>query len=178
MALGNALFGRLLLCRSGSRLRLGKAALEHFEQNGSALAIRAVEVGLMRELEADTVVLHPADGAFDGSAFAEMKIESLGDVRAQCRRDHRSAARQVHDLDLVILVAVADAAMLAVAGQPVLIARVLASGLLARNTDSAEALGLRLPRSLGGDEGRFARFGQLADRSGTHVHEGGLPENR
>ena len=56
----------------------------------------------MGELEADAAVAHPAHGTFDGPVIAKVQRDPVPDERLERPGDHRSAAREVDQLDLEV----------------------------------------------------------------------------
>src|SRR6185437_5738979 len=72
-----------------------------------------VQASLVGELESDAPVAQPADRAFDGSMLTKVKIDAVPKHRAERAANHCAAARQIDQLDVIILTFVRDFCTLA-----------------------------------------------------------------
>src|SRR5262249_22428678 len=94
-----ALAGSLFSLRAGVRRDLGKVTLDCLEQHGVTLGWVAADLGLVRELKADSVALYPAHHTFDGTAVVELQLGFLPEFQRQIGADHGTTARQVDQVD-------------------------------------------------------------------------------
>src|SRR6185437_9822744 len=126
-----------------------EGALDDGAEDGRDLVGRPVQPSFVGELEADAVVLDPADGAFDRPVITEMKVHSVPQHGLKRAGDHRPAAGKIDQLDRAIGTVVSDARRLAGKPVAVFIAVVSGSAHLARNPDGFQAVRPGTPLVLG-----------------------------
>ena len=136
-------------------LEIGKGAGDDVAKHGCLLVGRAIEPGLVGELEADPAALEPAHRAFDGAVLAQVKLDPVPQSRLEIGRDHRSATRQIDQLDRVSVSGMGQGHLLVGKAVAVLVAGVAAAGLLADDRDTVQRVGLRALGLLGLENGRF-----------------------
>src|SRR5207249_10779019 len=100
-------------------LEIGEAADDHFAQHPRLLVRRAIEPRFVGEFQSDAVFADPADRAFDSTVFAEAQLDLVPEQRLEAT-DHRSAAREIDQLKLVLLALMSEADLLI--EQPVAVA--------------------------------------------------------
>ena len=71
------LFFDFVGCWVGEADLVREASLDDFEQQRRAFLRRAIELGLVRKLEADGVPFDPANGGFEARTLAELQLDQV-----------------------------------------------------------------------------------------------------
>ena len=98
---------------------------------------RTIELGLVREFQADSPVVNPANGALDRTVLAQMELEQIVDIGLEAGADHRTTARDVDELHLVFGARVSHARLLPDEAVPIALATIAARSLLRPQRRSA-----------------------------------------
>ena len=129
-------------------LYIREAAPDYFAKHRRLLVRGAIDPGFVSELQADAIVADPADGAFHGAVLAEVQCDRVPHLRGEAAADHRSAAGDVDQIDLVGTAVMVDADCFAEQPMPVVAATVRLARFLARHDDAVECVAFRALRHL------------------------------
>ncbi len=152
---GSEIFFDRLIGELGNRFRfelerrVRKAALDHREEHGGALRRLAIDLGFVREFEADGIAFYPADGGFETEAFSKPEFDDVPQPGLETATDHRPAARQIHYLDVVRFALMENRRRFAAQAMAITAAVIAVAGLGSRNVHVAQCVALATgPRNL------------------------------